>query len=41
MDSAIEKVHSAQTALQEAINKLNEASAAAKAASEEIARLEY
>lgn len=41
MDSAIEKVHSAQTALQEAINKLNEASAAAKAASEEIARLAY
>lgn len=41
MDSAIEKVHNAQTALQEAINKLNEASAAAKAASEEIARLEY
>ena len=41
MDSAIEKVHNAQTALQEAINKLNEASAAARVASEEIARLEY
>lgn len=41
MDSAIEKVHSAQTALQEAVNKLNEASAAARAASEEIARLAY
>ena len=41
MDQAIEKVHSAEQALQEAINKLNEASAAARAASEEIARLEY
>lgn len=41
MDSAIEKVHSAQTALQEAVDKLNEASAAASAASEEIARLAY
>lgn len=34
MDSAIEKIHSAQDALQQAINKLNETAAAANAAAE-------